>query len=438
MMINLGRGWPDPTLLPSLATLLMPSSSSSSEDKESETLTTEEALQYGNDPGNDRMRQAIVNLRSSSSSSSNDSKKENIIITNGSSQGLDMICLRFAKPGDIVLVERLSYFYIDPILEQHGLVKLQVPHRNNPKGEETTTGTLMDLGALEDALIQRQEKGLPMPKLLYTIPICQNPTGATMKEAQAKRLISIARRFDFKLVSDEVYLFLAFNCDKPPRSLLDYDDHNSTSVVLAVNSFSKILGPGLRLGWVESSSDNIKILEETGYIVSGGGLNPFTSTIVTNYIRSGKQQDLIQHLNDVYRQRCQKMTDALELHLKAIPVTVEHILQPVVSQPCYVRVTGGFFLWLRFPTQWKINTKEFLKTCLEREESVSFFAGHNFSLGSSLVEDTTTSDDTAWCFEHSIRICFAYLSETDIAEGISRLATAAYEIADNVVVVEEK
>jgi DNA-binding transcriptional MocR family regulator len=412
-MINLGRGWPDPALLPSLKPLLL--------SEEELMLPSEEALQYGEDQGSERIRQAIVSLRSGSSIT-----KENILITNGSSQGLDMICLRFSKPGDIILVERLSYFYINSVLEQHGLVALQVPYYKDTSREETT-GTLMDLDALEIALTKRQEKGQPIPKLLYTIPMCHNPTGATMEEVQARQLIDIARRFQFKIVSDEVYLFLGFNCETPPRSLLDYDNHGETetSVVLAVNSFSKILGPGLRLGWIESSPNNIKILEQTGYIQSGGGLNPFTSTIVGSYIRSGKQKELIQHLCNVYRRRCRVMTEALELDLGAIPVTVEQILNPVVSYPCYVRVTGGFFLWLRFPTHWKIDTKDFLETCLQREEPVSFCAGHSFSLGTPL------EDDSSWCTDNAIRICFAYLNETDISNGICRLAKAAYETAES-------
>lgn len=399
---------------------------------------TEEALQYGEDQGSERMRQAIVTLRTKidddeDSAASSTITTENILITNGSSQGLDLICLRFSKPGDIILVERLTYFYIDSILEQHGLVTMQVPHYKDVVSEETT-GSLMDPDALEKTLIERQKKGLPMPKLLYIVPICQNPTGATMEEAQARELIDIARRFNFKIVSDEVYLFLAFNCETPPRSLLDYDEDKSPSVVLALNSFSKILGPGLRLGWIESSPNNIKYLEQTGYIQSGGGLNPFASSIVANYIGSGKQAALIQQLNAAYQRRCRVMTDALELSFGAMPVTVEQILKPVVPNTCYVRVTGGFFLWLRFPTHWNINTKDFLEVCLQRDDPVSFFAGHNFSLGTPLLDDDESSSSSAsssWWTDNAIRICFAYLNEEDIANAIGRLAMAAYEAAEN-------
>ena len=135
------------------------------------------------------------------------------------------------------------------------------------------------------------------------------------------------------------------------------------------------------------------------------------------------------------------MMDALELDLGALPVTVEQILQPEVKQPCYVRVTGGFFLWLRFPNHWKLDTQELLKVCLdkqtnkggdEQDESVSFFAGHRFSMGVPFVgderNDNVKGEVNPEVASHSIRLCFAYLQEDDITKGISYLAKTVYDI----------
>mmetsp|Transcript_4996 Transcript_4996/g.11880 ORF Transcript_4996/g.11880 Transcript_4996/m.11880 type:complete len:486 (-) Transcript_4996:54-1511(-) len=480
-MINLGRGWPDPSLLPTLQSLLNLSQSELAQQQE-------QALQYGNDAGNLDMLQAIVQLRQQCTSDNINGDYEegdpdcqgeetaktstpsittdNLIITNGSSQGLDMVCLRFSKPGDIILVEPLSYCYIAATLEQHGLIPMKVPSTSKQHRTsflEESRGNLMDLDALEHALEARRQSNGLIPTLLYVCPICQNPTGTTMEEEEAKRLIAIARKYKFKIISDEVYMFLAFNCEMTPKSLVDYEmelvevevevetetptDEDSSFAVLALNSFSKILGPGLRLGWIESCKHNIKVLQESGAIVSGGGLNPLGCSLVGAYLRSGQQEKLIQTLNTSYRTRCKVMMDALELDLGAVPVTVEEILQPIVQHPCFVRVTGGFFLWLRFPNHWDLDTKKLLSVCLEKQntkgeneddddESVSFFAGHRFSLGVPLVGDKATSDEeksktdllVPEVANHSIRICFAYLQEEEITKGISYLAKAAYDI----------
>ncbi|CAJ1962625.1 unnamed protein product [Cylindrotheca closterium] len=474
-MINLGRGWPDPSLLPSLQSLLNLSQSEVQHQQE-------QALQYGVDPGNLDMLQAVIQLRQQCASTeiSADCEEggpdtqgqetantstpkittENIIITNGSSQGLDMVCLRFSRPGDIILVEPLSYCYIAATLEQHGLIPLKVPSTSEQCRTsclEESRGNLMDLDALEDALETRRQVNGLMPKLLYLCPICHNPTATTMEEEEAKRLIAIARKYKFKLISDEVYMFLAFNCEAVPKSLVDYEmelveaetpidegDDASSFVVLALNSFSKILGPGMRLGWIESCSNNIKVLQESGAIVSGGGLNPLGCSLVGAYLRSGQQETLIETLNTSYRTRCKVMMDALELDLGALPVTVEEIFQPIVQHPCYVRVTGGFFLWLRFPNHWNLDTEKLLSVCLEKQntkeeneddESVSFFAGHQFSLGIPLVGDKSNGEEAATTelfvpevANHSIRICFAYLPEEDITKGISYLAKTAYDM----------
>ena len=375
MTINLGRGWPDPDLLPPLSSLL------EGDGTEKQKL---DALQYGEDQGNESFREVISQrLRHGATNV----RSENILITNGSSQGLDLICKRFCQPGDYILLEDLSYFYVRGIFEQHGLVQLRIPHStittttNNNTLE--TNGSLMDLVALEEMLEEiKVNNDRPLPKLLYTVPVCHNPTGSTMSEQSARRLIDIARRFQILIVSDEVYLLLAFNCPTPPRSLLEYDEDQET--VLAINSFSKLLGPGLRLGWIEASPKHVKFLEKTGYIQSGGGLNPFTSTIVEGFIRRGEQLEHINHLNNVYQRRCRHMSSCLEEVLGAESVSIEQIMKPHLKQISYVRVTGGFFLWLRLPSSWDVDAESLLEYCKNMPEPVSFFPGHKFVIGESM------------------------------------------------------
>jgi DNA-binding transcriptional MocR family regulator len=131
------------------------------------------------------------------------------------------------------------------------------------------------------------------------------------------------------------------------------------------------------------------------------------------------------------------MCDALARHLGAVQVTIEEVLKPVISEPSFVRVTGGFFLWLRFPNRWDIDTDSFLDYCKSRNPPVTFFPGSFFCFGKYLGTPDSNSRVIcdAWC-KHAIRLCFAYLPESHIETAVLQLATAVLNISQGTTVAD--
>ena len=157
------------------------------------------------------------------------------------------------------------------------------------------------IDALEDAL--RTHK----PALFYVIPTHQNPSGATLPLDRREQLVALSQEHGFLVVADEVYHLLSYNA-APPPPLARYA---AGGTVLSINSFSKILAPGLRLGWVQAAPDHIQRLVNSGLLDSGGGLNPFTSALVRVVLEEGLQDTYLAHLHETYRARIAALDNAL-------------------------------------------------------------------------------------------------------------------------------
>jgi len=153
-------------------------------------------------------------------------------------------------------------------------------------------------------------------------------------------------------------------------------------------SFSKILAPGLRLGWLQAHPEKLRRFNTCGFLDSGGGLNPFTSAIVHGIIESGGLENNINKLVDVYRSRIDVMNSALRQHLPDIQYSTPH---------------GGYFFWLHLPE--KIDTKELRKNV--QSFKVDFRPGTLFSSKGGL--------------KNNIRLCYVHYEEDEIEEGIRRL-----------------
>ena len=158
---------------------------------------------------------------------------EHLILSAGASQGLDLICTLFGQPGDTIFVEEPSYFLALRIFTDHGFNVVSLP--------TDAQGLVVD--ALEEAL------ALHTPAFLYLIPAFQNPTGATLTQQRRARLVQLSREHDLLIVADEVYHLLTYTV-VPPAPLAFYAEQAD---ILSLGSFSKILAPGLRLGWVHGT-----------------------------------------------------------------------------------------------------------------------------------------------------------------------------------------
>src|SRR5262249_25197513 len=151
------------------------------------------------------------------------------------------------------------------------------------------------------------------PKFLYTIPIHHNPTSTTLEAARRPRLIELARKSNFLILADEVYQLLSYT-ENPPKPFAAYMEDDNEHII-SLGSFSKILAPGLRLGWLHAHPNQIKRLTGSGLLDSGGGMNPFTSAIIRGVIESGDLEKNIGRLRLVYQKQASAMNEALRRHI---------------------------------------------------------------------------------------------------------------------------
>jgi 2-aminoadipate transaminase len=323
-------------------------------------------LQYGAEQGDGHFRLALADFLSKGYDF--DVSPESLFVTNGISNALDLICTLFTKAGDTIFVEEPSYFLALKIFADHHLNVVAVDTDEN--------GLIIE--SLEEKIAEFR------PKFLYLIPAFQNPTGHTLSQQRRERLVQLAQEHDFILTADEVYQLLSYT-QKPPDSFAAYIDVEN---VLSLGSFSKILAPGLRLGWIQAHPKTIKRFVVSGLLDSGGGLNPFTSAIVRGIIESGRLENNINKLINTYRSRLNIMNSALQEQLPDLEFFVP---------------AGGYFFWLRLPE--KTDARELRKNA--QFFKVDFRPGVLFSSRDGLKDH--------------IRLCFVHYEEKEIREGILRL-----------------
>ncbi len=255
-------------------------------------------------------------------------ERPQIMLCGGSSQALDHLSTIFTRPGDDVLVEAPTYHESIQLLRDHGLQPLQIPMDSD--------GLMLDALAerLEDLDKRRVRTGSgprKRPLLLYVIPNFQNPSGITLAAERRRPLLALAERHNLLLIEDDVYRDLAYEGTVPP-SLFALDGGRR---VLRIGSFSKILAPGLRLGWLMGPDGHIRRLIGSGLRCMGGGANPLVANTLAEYCRQRRMEQHIAHLRDVYRERRDAMLTALEKHMP-----------PGVT---WTRPSGGCFVWLSLP-----------------------------------------------------------------------------------------
>jgi len=337
-------------------------------------------LQYGPEEGDGHFNVALAQFLCAEygrGAATSTVHAEQLFVTNGISQALDLICTLFTKPGDLIFVEEPTYFLVFRIFQDHGLRIESIP----------VTAQGMDLAILEEKL-QRQR-----PAFVYTIPTAQNPTSVTMPQAQRERLVVLSRAYDFLLVADEVYQLLQYSAT-PPRPFGDYVEEAS---ILALGSFSKILAPGLRLGWIQTAPATVKRFVESGIVQSGGGLNPLITGIVRSALALGLQEAYLQQLRTLFTERITLMDAALR---RDLPSWV-HFNTP----------TGGYFYWLTLPQE--LDANQLLTKAATYQ--VGFRPGRQFSHVGAL--------------HHYMRLSFSYYERDELIEGVARLAALLHAAA---------
>ncbi|MBW2309463.1 MAG: PLP-dependent aminotransferase family protein [Deltaproteobacteria bacterium] len=326
-------------------------------------------LQYGVEQGSGYFRHVLSQFLSGEYRTAVD--PDQLFITAGASQGLDLICTHFAQAGDTVFVEEPSYFLALRIFADHRLKIISLPIDEN--------GLVID--ALEEKLTEHK------PAFVYTIPTFHNPSSVTLSASRRERLIHLSEKHGFLIIADEVYHLLAYTVTPSPP-MVTYD---TTGAVLSLGSFSKILAPGLRLGWIQAKPVLVNRLTQSGLLESGGGLNPFASSLAQSALERGLQRDHLAHLKRVYRLRSKSLSTALN---DLLPSSVT-----------FTEPGGGFFIWLRLPDG---ADTEALRIAA-RQQGVNFQPGPRFSSRRSL--------------QNYLRLSFVYYDIEGLREGSKRLAS---------------
>ncbi|MEP7112083.1 MAG: PLP-dependent aminotransferase family protein [Ilumatobacteraceae bacterium] len=303
---------------------------------------------------------------------------EQLFSTNGNSQALDMLCTVLTKPGDVVIVEDPTYFLAFQMFRDHGLEIRGVPIDSD--------GLDVDALRAEVASIRAAGKRVAF---VYTIPAFQNPTGVTMSALRRRDLVDAAIADDVLIVADEVYHLLRFAQGPMPPAMSAYVNDGP---VLSIGTFSKILAPGMRLGWIHGSVERLTSLADSGLILSGGGLNPVTSSLATAMLRMGWQQEYLEWLRVTFARRSATMIAALR---EQMPTWVEYDIP-----------TGGYFAWLRLP----LNVDGAAVRAEAKRHGVDLRHGAQFSPTGALG--------------NHLRLSYAFYDDADIAEGVARLGRA--------------
>jgi len=274
-------------------------------------------LQYGGGPSAENLRQFLFDraARKGIAKEGND-----IMLTAGSMQALDIAGRTLMDFDDVVMVEAPTYFGALRVFQSWGAQIIGFP--------------LDDQGLVTDVVAQQlaawRTAGRAIPKVFYVIPNFHNPGGVTMSLARRQALLKLAAEYDFLIIEDDAYGELRFE-GEPVPSLKALD---TGMRVIQTGTFSKVIAPGVRLGWAVGPAP---LIEEMGHVNVGGGLSTFVEGILFSYCRDGDLDARIDDLRGQYRTRKDAMVASLETHMPA-GVT-------------WNNPEGGFFLWLEVPAE---------------------------------------------------------------------------------------
>ncbi|KAJ3033688.1 hypothetical protein HDV00_005907 [Rhizophlyctis rosea] len=338
---------------------------------------------------------------------------ENLATTNGASQSFFDIVTWFATKNTKILIENPTYFLAIRMLQDHGIPPSNMfPLATDDEGImlDSLESTLGDLRAADPSASSQTSNGLKrFPYILYCVATYSNPRGSTLPDDRRRRLVELAKKYDILVVSDDVYQTLHFDpANPPPPRLCTYDDLKGFGNVISNGSFSKILAPGVRLGWVEAGRGLIRQIESSGLMYSGGSPNHYTSNIITTAMCNNSLSDHLAHLRKTYLANKTAVVENLKRNL---PSTVT-----LASDP-----SGGFFIWINLPPT--VDTFELLRILKsENEDELVLTNGERRKVNKEKVtyaagKGFVTDDGYGNC----LRLSYAYYLKDDLVEGVERL-----------------
>ena len=363
-IVDFSWGHPDPSLLPA-ADMARATAHALAE-------AGPLALSYGAEQGPGRLIEQMCSRWARLEGAAPD--PEQVFITGGISQGLDLLCSLLTRPGDVALVESPVYHLALRIFRDHRLDLVPVA------GDEQ--GLRAD--ALEAQLVALARTGRKA-SFLYTVPTFGNPSGTTLPLDRRAQVLAQAGQAGLIVLEDDVYRELWYDAVPPPAMFR----LAGPATVVRLGSFSKVLAPGLRLGWLMAPAAIVRRCTGSGVLDSGGGVNHFTAHAVAAYLALGLLDAHVERLRNAYRPRRDALLDALARYLP-----------PGIG---WVRPGGGFFIWVCLPEG--IDSGALLPAA--EAAGVSYLPGRLFC-----------SDGGG---QRYLRLAFALLPAAELEEGARRL-----------------
>ncbi len=349
----------------------------------SETALREEpgaALQYGATEGYNPLREQIAQFMNSKEPSARALLPEDLIVTTGSQQALDLIGKTLISPGDKVIVEGPTFLATIQCFRLYGAQVITAPVDSQG----------VDTEAL--AALMAEHK----PKFVYLIPTFGNPSGATLSLARRLRVLELAVQHQIPVVEDDPYGDLYFG-EAPPPSLLNLSEQvpGSRDLLVYCGSLSKVLSPGLRVGWMVAPQPLLARATMCKQF-SDAHTSTFAQATAAHYLKAGRMPATLAHVREVYARRASLMCETLRAELgDAIAFT----------QP-----GGGLFVWARL-TGARVQLQDAAELAKRAiEQGVAFVPGAPFY---------ATHPDSA-----TLRLSFATADEDKIKEGLQRLGRA--------------
>lgn len=354
-------GFPDAATLPNETVLAATA--------EALAADPEWALQYGKTTGEACLIDALLNKLQRDQGIK--ARPENMMLTAGSSQAIQLLLDLLIDPGDVVIAEAPTFLgFIDTLAVADARI-VGVP----------VDAEGIDVDAVEARLTELREQGI-RPKFIYCISNFQNPSGNSTTEARRKRLIALAQEFGTLIVEDDAYHDLRFSGERIPP-IYALDDSGST---IYLGTLSKIMGPGMRIGWIVAAP---AIIAKLAGLKSDGGSNIFGAHVAAAWIPK-HLDDHIETLKRVYSTRRDLMLAALDEHM---PEGTE-----------WTRPDGGFFIWVTLPEA--IDTGRMLAQA--RERGVEYLPGVTCFTGGFGA--------------NRLRLSFSFAKDDQINDGVRLLA----------------
>jgi 2-aminoadipate transaminase len=334
------------------------------------------ALDYGDAPGYPPLRD-LIGRRMEHVGVTAD--RSNILITNGSQQAIDYLCRLVLEPGDAIVVEGPTYLGALQVFDAYEVEYITIP---------------VDEHGLKIDLLRERLDGLAiMPKLIYTIPTFQNPTGVTMPLERRTALVELARERDILILEDDPYGELWVD-EPPPPALRSLDEQ-----VAYLGTFSKTIAPGIRSGWVVTPPGFMEMLTIMKEVSDIHGERVMMRTVC--HAVEGFLDDHLVKARALYKTRRDAMLAGLEHHMP--------------SGTAWSRPGGGFFVWITLPDG--LNAVELLPEAVAH--GVAYLAGEWFYPG--------YREPSA---KRNLRLNFSTLSEERIEEGLRRLGAVVRAALD--------